>query len=170
MAIFQQSYLADIDINMIGVPTLQPVVGILNYGAILEARPVVSQDKKYVVCEIRPTMAVDWTGIMDREGRDVILQGGLTRVHIHLPALTLTKLRTSVIVPDGGTVIIGGLKDLRDTQMETTIPIIGHIPIIKNLFRRKGTLNLRRNLVVLLKADITILREQEMELFGTSSW
>jgi general secretion pathway protein D len=170
MAIFQQSYLADIDINLIGVPTLQPVIGILNFGSILEARPVVSQDKKYVVCEIRPTMAVNWTGEMDREGRDVILQGGLTRVHIHLPSLSLTKLRTTVIVPDGGTVIIGGLKDVRDTQLETTVPLIGHIPIIKNLFRRKGNLNLRRNLVVLLKADITILREQELELFGTSSW
>jgi general secretion pathway protein D len=170
MAIFQQSYLADIDINQIGIPTLQPVIGILNFGSILEARPVVSQDKKYVVCEIKPTMAVNWTGEMDREGRDVILQGGNTRVHIHLPSLSLTKLRTTVIVPDGGTVIIGGLKDVRDTQMETTIPIIGHIPVIKNLFRRKGTLNLRRSLIVLLKADITILREQELQLFGTSSW
>jgi general secretion pathway protein D len=170
MAIFQQSYLADIDINTVGLLTLQPVIGILNFGSILEARPVVSQDKKYVVCEMKPTMAVDWTGIMDREGRDVRLQGGLTRVHIHLPALTLTKLRTTVIVPDGGTIIIGGLKDVRDSQMETTVPIIGRIPIIKNFFRRKGNMSLRRNLVILLKADITILREQELELFGTSSW
>lgn len=171
MAIYQESYLADIDINTVGIPTLQPVIGILNHGSILEAKPVVSHDKKYVLVELKPTMAVDLTGLtQDRAGRQVTLQGGLTTANIELPTISLTKIRTTVIVPDGGTVILGGLKNMINYELETTVPLLGHIPIIKNLFRKKGRMNLRRNLVILLKADITILREKEEQLFGTSSW
>jgi len=171
MAIYQESYLADIEINTVGIPTLQPVVGILNHGSILEAKPVVTYDKKYVLVEVKPTMAVDLTGLtQDRTGRVVQLQGGLTSVNIELPTIALTKIRSTVIVPDGGTVILGGLKDLMDYELETTVPLLGKIPIIKNLFRRKGRMNLKRNLVILLKADITILREKEEELFGSSNW
>jgi type II secretory pathway component GspD/PulD (secretin) len=171
MAIYQESYLADIEINTIGIPTLQPVIGILNHGSILEAKPVVTYDKKYVLVEVKPTMATDLTGLtQDRTGRIVMLQGGLTSVNIELPTLALTKIRTTVICPDGGTVILGGLKNMVHYELETTVPLLGSIPIIKNLFRKKGNMNLRRNLVVLLKADITILREKEEQLFGTSSW
>ena len=171
MAIYQESYLADIEINTVGIPTLQPVIGILNHGAILEAKPVVTYDKKYVLCEVKPTMAVDLTGLtQDRAGRVVTLQAGLTTVNIELPTLSLTKIRTTVIVPDGGTVILGGLKNMVKYQGEATVPLLGRLPIIKNLFRRKGHMNLRRNLVILLKADITILREKEEQLFGSSSW
>lgn len=171
MAIYQESYLADIEINTVGIPTLQPVIGILAHGAILEAKPVVTYDKKYVLCEVKPTMAVDLTGLtQDRAGRVVTLQAGLTTVNIELPTLSLAKIRTTVIVPDGGTVILGGLKNLIHYELQVTVPLLGKIPIIKNLFRKKANLNLRRNLVILLKADITILREKEEQLFGESSW
>lgn len=171
MAIYQEAYLADIDINTVGIPTLQPVIGILNHGSILEAKPVVSYDKKYVLVEVKPTMAVDLTGLtQDRAGRIVQLQGGLTSVNIELPTLTLTKIRSTIVVPDGGTVVLGGLKNLVHYQLETTVPLLGHLPIIKNFFRRKGNMYLRRNLVVLIRADITILREKEQQLFGESSW
>jgi general secretion pathway protein D len=171
MAIYQESYLADIEINTVGIPTLQPVIGILNHGSILEAKPVVTYDKKYVLVEIKPTMAVDLTGLtQDRTGRTVLLQGGLTSVNIELPTLALTKIRTTVIVPDGGTVILGGLKNLIHYELETTVPLLGRIPIIKNLFRKKGNMSMRRNLVILLRADITILREKEEQLFGTTEW
>ncbi len=171
MAIYQEAYLADIDINTVGIPTLQPVIGILNHGSILEAKPVVSYDKKYVLVEVKPTMAVDLTGLtQDRAGRVVQLQGGLTSVNIELPTLTLTKIRSTIVVPDGGTVVLGGLKNLVHYELETTVPLLGRIPIIKNLFRRKGNMYLRRNLIVLVRADITILREKEQQLFGESSW
>jgi general secretion pathway protein D len=171
MAIYQEAYLADIEINTVGIPTLQPVIGILNHGSILEAKPVVTYDKKYVLVEIKPTMAIDLTGLtQDRTGRIVLLQGGLTSVNIELPTLALTKIRTTVIVPDGGTVILGGLKNMIHYELETTVPLLGKIPLIKNLFRKKGNMNLRRNLVVLLRADITILREKEQQLFGTTEW
>ena len=42
------------------------------------------------------------------------------------------------------------------------------IPILNNLFRRQAFHKLRASLVVLLKADITIIREEEARTFGRS--
>ncbi len=171
LAIYQEAYLADLDIEITMVPAIVPVIGILKHGSILEAKPVVTHDKKYVLLEIKPTMGVDLTGLTtDRAGRRMVLQGGLTSVDIELPTISLTKIRTTVVVPDGGTVIIGGLKNMLDYEGQTNIPLIGRIPLIKNLFRKKGRMRLRRSLIVLLRADISILREKEQQLFGTSSW
>ena len=170
MAMYQEAYLKDIDINTTGMPVLQPVIGILNHGAILDVRPIVSYDKKYVLVELRPSSARDFTGIMDRPGRQVILQGGLTNVTIELPSLVLTRLRTTVFCPDGGYVLIGGMKNFIEQDWETGIPIINDIPIVRNVLRRRYLVKVRRREVVLVRCDITILREQEKRLFGKASW
>lgn len=170
MAMYQEAYLKDIDINTTGMPVLQPVIGILNHGAILDVRPIVSYDRKYVLVELRPTSARDFTGVMDRAGRQVILQQGLTNVTIELPSLVLSRLRTTVFCPDGGYVLIGGMKNFIEQNWETGIPIINDIPIVKNVLRRKYVVKVRRRQVILVRCDIIILREQEKQLFGKVSW
>jgi len=170
MAMYQEAYLRDIDINTTGLPTLQPVMGILNHGAIMEVMPIVSYDKKYVLLEVRPSVAQDFTGVMDRPNRRVILQGGLTDVLIELPSLTLTKIRATVICPDGGHIMLAGMKGMLHSEYEMGIPLVNDIPIVKNIFRRKMHLKARRSQVVLLRADITILREEEKRLFGKATW
>jgi len=170
MAMYQEAYLRDIDINTTGLPTLQPVIGILNHGAIMEVMPIVSYDKKYVLLEIRPSVAQDFTGVMDRPNRHIVLQGGLTDVIVELPSLTLTKIRSTVICPDGGHILLAGMKGMIHTEYEVGIPLVNDIPIVKNIFRRKYHLKARRSQVILVRADITILREEEKRLFGKASW
>ena len=50
--------------------------------------------------------------------------------------------------------------------MESGVPFAMDVPVIKNLFRRQGFSNLKRSLVVLLKANITIIRDEEVNTFG----
>jgi MSHA biogenesis protein MshL len=63
--------------------------------------------------------------------------------------------------PDGGLVVVGGFKAIRDVDRESTTPIIGDIPILGNLFKRKGRSLENRSLIVILKAEVTDLLEQE---------
>lgn len=70
-------------------------------------------------------------------------------------------LSTSVLVPDGSILVIGGLKsnEVRDTVNK--VPGLGDIPVLGNLFRyRSSTVN-RRNLMVFLQP--TILRDAATE-------
>jgi general secretion pathway protein D len=66
------------------------------------------------------------------------------------PRTTTRQARTTVVVQDQQTVVIGGL--MRDTQSVdvTKVPILGDIPLIGNLFRNRTTRNVKTNLLLLL--------------------
>jgi type II secretory pathway component GspD/PulD (secretin)/tetratricopeptide (TPR) repeat protein len=162
-ALYQTAYLEDVTLDATGaIPLLNPVIGILHHGSIMEARPVISYDKKYVLLEAKPTLAINQRALARQ--RQVTL--GPTNVTITLPYLTVQKVRSTVLVPDGGIVLAGGMKDLREFHQISTMPLIGHLPIIHFLFERRGETRLKRNVVVLVKADIIILREEEEKRFG----
>ena len=142
---------------------LNPVIGILNTGSILEVRPTVSHDRRYVSLEVKPTLAVE---LPARIPAPVTLAGGFTTIPIELPVITIQKLRSVVTVPDGGTVLLGGLKNFDEFHGESGVPMLMKIPLLNNLFRRQAFHTLRASLVVLIKADITIIREEESRTFG----
>ena len=85
---------------------------------------------------------------------------------IDLPEITLQQAYTSVTVPDGGTVLLGGFRSLNERKYESFVPFVGRLPIIKNLFRRKAYLNEKRSVYILLTAKIIDLRSEERELFN----
>jgi general secretion pathway protein D len=66
------------------------------------------------------------------------------------PRTTTRQARTTVVVQDQQTVVIGGL--MRDTQSVdvTKVPVLGDIPLIGNLFRNRTTRNVKTNLLLLL--------------------
>ncbi len=74
---------------------------------------------------------------------------------------------TSVIVNDGGTLVLGGLiqDELRD--VEQRVPILGSIPLIGALFRADRTELVKTNLMIFIKP--TILRDDVSVAYETNS-
>jgi general secretion pathway protein D len=66
------------------------------------------------------------------------------------PRTTTRQARSTVVVQDQQTVVIGGL--MRDTQSQdiNKVPVLGDIPLIGNLFRNRTTRNVKTNLLLLL--------------------
>ena len=160
----QRAFIQDVEVNQTGViPVLNPVIGLLNTGAILEVRPTVSHDRRYVSLELKPTLA---TELPPRIPAPVTLANAFTSIPIELPVITIQKLRATVSVPDGGTVLLGGLKNYDEFEGESGVPFLINVPILNNLFRRQAFHKLRASLVVLVKANITIIREEEKREFG----
>jgi type IV pilus assembly protein PilQ len=54
------------------------------------------------------------------------------------PAITVQKMKTNVLVPDGGTTVVGGALLDSESNSQTRTPGISKVPVIKNLFRRKS--------------------------------
>jgi type IV pilus assembly protein PilQ len=52
-------------------------------------------------------------------------------------AINTKHIKTQVLVENGGTVVIGGIFELTDTETETKVPVLGDIPIAGNLFKNK---------------------------------
>ncbi|MBI4584632.1 MAG: hypothetical protein HY717_11510 [Planctomycetes bacterium] len=162
LVINQAAYIKDLEVNQTGViPVVNPVIGVLNSGSILEVRPNVSYDRKYIVLEIQPTLAEQ----LDSEVARLTLSGNFTVVDVELPVLSVIKIKTTVTIPDGGTVLVGGLK--REITNKSAIGIPGLTHIFKFFLGRVGESRLRSSLYVLINAKITIVQEEESRLFNT---
>ena len=53
------------------------------------------------------------------------------------PGIDTQKMETYVLVPDGGTTIVGGVLGENESTTKAQTPGIGNLPIIGNLFKRK---------------------------------
>jgi type IV pilus assembly protein PilQ len=51
------------------------------------------------------------------------------------PSITTQSATTQVLVPDGGTVIFGGVTKANKTNSASYVPLLGKIPILGNLFK-----------------------------------
>ncbi len=55
------------------------------------------------------------------------------------PGIDTQRMQTEVLVPDGGTTVIGGVLADNESELQTRTPGLGSIPILGNLFKRKTT-------------------------------
>ncbi|MBN2584557.1 MAG: hypothetical protein JXL80_15955 [Planctomycetes bacterium] len=64
------------------------------------------------------------------------------------------EIETRVTVPDQRTIVIGGLHGKRKINTETQIPIVGDIPLIGELFKRRQKLDVKTTIYLFVKASI----------------
>jgi type II secretory pathway component GspD/PulD (secretin)/tetratricopeptide (TPR) repeat protein len=156
----QIAYVRDFDVEVAQMMQIgDPVVGRLEEGVILDVTPVVSANRRYITLELRPTVAKVVRPIPTFQS--TLGTALSTPVFLHLPELKVQKVQTTVTVPDGGTIMLGGMKLAREEDLKSEVPFLHNIPILNFFLSRKGRFHMRRNLVVLVKAEITMLEEQE---------
>ncbi len=76
------------------------------------------------------------------------------------------SIKTSVLVDDGGILILGGLIQEEVSDTESKVPLLGDIPLIGFLFRTQNTTKTKANLMVFLRP--TILRDHRDAAFVTN--
>lgn len=149
----QQTYVADRDMTVVGP---DPIVDLINTGISLDIRPITSADRKYVTMELRPTVA--------------LLRGltpfGTSYGLIREPTIDVQKIRTTVIVPDKGTVLTGGFIFNLENKYEANIPLWRDIPILGNLGSKKSDGLHKSQLIILVRPEIFILEEEEKKKWG----
>jgi general secretion pathway protein D len=75
------------------------------------------------------------------------------------PTITKRSTKTSVVVKDNQTVVIGGLMSERDEENITKVPILGDIPFLGYLFKQRTVTKNKTNLLVFLTPHM--VREAE---------
>ncbi|MBN2456433.1 MAG: hypothetical protein JXB29_07875 [Sedimentisphaerales bacterium] len=70
------------------------------------------------------------------------------------PDVVTSDVTTVVTVPDGKTIILGGLERLNQGKGGTKVPILGDIPVIGGLFRSTANTDSQSRLYVFVKAHI----------------
>ncbi|HSC46042.1 MAG TPA: type IV pilus secretin PilQ [Candidatus Acidoferrum sp.] len=85
--------------------------------------------------EVTPQITAEGTVFMNVLVENTQIDNGIARVQ-GIPALDTQSAETKVLVPDGGTVVIGGIIVTQQRVDVTQTPIVGSLPIIGNLFKR----------------------------------
>jgi len=55
------------------------------------------------------------------------------------PGIDTQRMQTEVLVPDGGTTVVGGVLNDREAETQQRTPGLSGIPVIGNLFKRRAT-------------------------------
>ncbi|HEX5706271.1 MAG TPA: type IV pilus secretin PilQ [Pyrinomonadaceae bacterium] len=55
------------------------------------------------------------------------------------PGIDTQRMQTEVLVPDGGTTVVGGVLNDRESETQNRTPGLSGIPVIGNLFKRRAT-------------------------------
>jgi general secretion pathway protein D len=152
------SYVKDFEVQIAqGAVIAKPIVAVLRNGPSLDVRPVVSSDKRFVTMEVRPTLLdlvepIQTFRTSLAVGNDVELQ---------LPEMHIQRLRTTVTIPDGSTLMLGGMKSLVDTKLRSGIPFLSDIPLVGFLASRNGYEDSKKKIMILVRAKILIPEEIE---------
>lgn len=151
----QVSYIQDFDVDVANSAFIaNPNVGILQEGVVLDVTPTISFDRRYITLEVQATVANIVRPIREFS---TSLAGLSIPVTFQLPELVVQQARTAVRVPDGGSIILGGLKRLRYVNRTAEVPWLGKIPVAGVLFREKGLSDETGSMIILIRADITEL-------------
>ncbi|MFH1965429.1 MAG: type II and III secretion system protein, partial [Acidobacteriota bacterium] len=63
-------------------------------------------------------------------------QPDFTQTVLGIPTIYTSESQTKVIVPDGGTTVVGGTYVETTSDSENKVPGLGDLPVIGNLFRK----------------------------------
>ena len=127
----------------------EPEIGNIPDGIIFDVQPFVSADHRYITLVLQPQLR---TLISLVEFQYV--GGGIRERFIQIPTTELRSIATTVTIPDGGTVLTGGLAKVDEARGVASVPFIHSIPCLKHLFRSWTEAERRTSLVILASAQI----------------
>jgi general secretion pathway protein D len=176
----QQAYVSNLTAAVgTGVSAFQPTVAFIQSGVLLDVVATVSADRKYVTLTLRPQLAslIDLksftfqngasaaSGAASIVGGQVVGSTAAPSGTIQEPELQITEVKTTVTVPDGGTLLLGGQTIAGEIEKEVGVPVLSKIPFLKRLFTNRSTAKDEQVLLILVKPTILITREIEQKQF-----
>ena len=157
--ITQLTYIQDFDVEVAQTAFIaDPIIGIIQDGLVLDVQPTVSHDRKYITMTLRPTIA---NLVRPIPTFTTSLGAFTTPVTIQIPELKIQSAATTVRVPDQGTLVMGGLKSINLADLKSETPWFSSVPFAAFFFGRKASVKEMDNLMVIVKATISDLQEQE---------
>jgi len=163
----QITYVQDFDVEVALASIIaDPIVGVVSDGIVLDVRPTISQDRKYILLELRPTVA---TLLRPMPEFTSSLAGLTTPVTLQLPELQVASANTTAVVPDGGAIVLGGLKKLFNLDQRSEIPFLGDIPVLSLLFKTEGQTSENQDVILVIRATITDANEVNANLDGATA-
>ncbi len=170
--ITQRAYISDYELSsggtgLVVAEVADPVIEIFQEGIVLDVRPTISSDRKYITLDVRPTLASLVGGTFQQIAVNLgTISNAAINVNIEVPQITLQEAFTSVTLPDGGTALLGGFRQITAKEEHSGVPFVDRVPLLNRLFSRDGELNETASLLILVSARIVSIRDVEAKLYN----
>jgi type II secretory pathway component GspD/PulD (secretin) len=160
----QRAFIQDFDVEVAQFQAVaDPQVNVLNEGVVLDVRPTIHHDRKYLTLEIQPTVAK----VVALRNFSSTLGGNTSPVEFQLPEVQVQSVFTTAIIPDGGSIMLGGLSNVRNVERRAEVPWIAKIPIVGFFYKQDGYNDENKSLMILIRARITDVRDELKRLETT---
>jgi general secretion pathway protein D len=106
-----------------------------------------------VLLTIIPRVADDGRILLDIE-QEVSDAKATTTSDIDSPTIAQRRIKTTVTVGNGGSVVLAGLMQDRATRQRQQVPLAGDIPLVGNLFKNKDDVINRTELLIAITPHI----------------
>lgn len=105
-----------------------------------------------IILDVTPSISPDGFVRMELQPEISSLSSRTTQIspEFQAPVITQRKVKTTVTVKDGQTVVIGGLIQTEQQERQTKVPLLGDIPVLGSLFRSSTASDIRTELLVIL--------------------
>ena len=175
----EEAYVSDLT-PVVGQSSIgfDPTVSVVNSGVVLDVTATVSADRKYVTLTLRPELSTllglasfpvfggaTATGTTVSTGTTPTPSFDNAFGFIQEPTIQITQVRTTVSVPDGGTLLLGGTTISGEIEREAGVPVLSEIPFLKRAFTNRSYAKDEQVLLILVKPTIIIQREVEQQNF-----
>ena len=87
---------------------------------------------------VTPQITAEGTVFLRADIENTGINPGIARIN-GVPALNTQQATTQVLVSNGGTVFFGGVIQTENNLTEQQVPLLGSIPLVGNLFKRRAT-------------------------------
>jgi type II secretory pathway component GspD/PulD (secretin) len=177
-----QFFVTDVQVlNVNGQIIFRPVntplpVGGPNGSIALFLQPVVSADRRYVRLNMQPLLSSLNSTLVPLFPVTALItpvfEGGFVgqpipfTQFVQQPSFNSISVQTTVSVPDGGTVVLGGLKTMNEGRNEFGPPILSKIPYLNRLFRNTGYGRDAQSMLIMVTPRIIINREEAERQVG----
>jgi len=134
-------------------------------GPTLNITPTITPDKKHVLLDIKAELQ-DFLGFDTSTFTTPFASGNTIITYpytIQLPQTERSRVQTRVNVPDGGTLLLGGLKNTASTETEVGVPVLSKIPVLGRLFTNRSKIADKKVLLILVKPTIILQEEADAE-------
>nr|WP_310046894.1 type IV pilus secretin PilQ [Acidovorax delafieldii] len=69
-------------------------------------------------------------------------------------AIDTKHVKTQILIENGGTVVIGGIFEMEETNQENKIPLLGDVPVVGNLFKSRTKESTKREMLVFITPKV----------------
>lgn len=73
---------------------------------------------------------------------------------LNVRAINTKRVKTQVLVENGGTVVIGGIFEMEETDSENKVPFLGDVPVLGNLFKTRTNESKKREMLIFITPKV----------------